>query len=66
MKKRWFKRTAERNTVGEEAIKQFKDVTGKAKIHILPQEQKADMVLNGLSDIDYQKEVIQRIIDITT
>ncbi|MEI8128025.1 MAG: hypothetical protein WCG95_00280 [bacterium] len=53
MKKRFFERAlTERKRTLEAAKLQFMNVTSKAKQHILPKEENADLILNGEADID--------------
>lgn len=56
IKTRWFERTASRGKVGKEAELQFADVTEKAKEHIIPTSNNANIILNGEANIDTIKQ----------
>lgn len=61
LKDRWYKRAASRGKTGLAADLQFKDVNKTAQQYIRPNMEIADVILNGIVDIDYIEIITDKI-----
>lgn len=61
LKERWYKRAASRGKTGLAADLQFRDVNKTAQEYIRPAMKIADVVINGLVDIDYIEIITDKI-----
>jgi len=61
LKDRWYKRAASRGKTGIAADLQFKDVNVTAQDYIRPTMMSADVVINGLVDVDYIEVITDKI-----
>lgn len=61
LKDRWYKRASSRGKVGLAADLQFSDVNKTAQEHIRPAMKIADIIINGLVDVDYIEVVTNKI-----
>lgn len=61
LKDRWYKRAASRGKTGLAADLQFRDVNKTAQEYIRPAMKMADVIINGLVDIDYIEVITDRI-----
>lgn len=64
IKERWFARAISRGKTGHAAEHQFNDVNSTAQIYIRPTMQKADIIINGLTNAEYIEEITTRIINV--
>lgn len=64
LKDRWYKRAASRGKTGLAADLQFRDVNKTAQEYIRPAMKIADVILNGLVDIDYIQVITDKIFNI--
>ena len=64
IKERWFARAISRWKTGHAAEHQFNDVNSTAQIYIRPTMQKADIIINGLTNAEYIEEITTRIINV--
>ena len=60
-KDRFYKRTAERN-LGDSADEVYENASSKAKIHIHPTAETADIILTGEADRERYKQFINRVL----
>lgn len=61
LKERWYKRAKSRGKTGLAADLQFKDVNQTAQKYIRPAMQEADVIINGLVEIDYIEVITDKI-----
>lgn len=61
LKDRWYKRAASRGKTGLAADLQFRDVNKTAQEYIRPAMKIADVIINGLVDIDYIEIITDKI-----
>ncbi len=61
LKDRWYKRAASRGKTGLAADLQFKDVNKTAQEYIRPAMKVADVIINGLVEIDYIEIITDKI-----
>lgn len=61
LKDRWYRRAASRGKTGLAADLQFRDVNKTAQEYIRPAMKEADVVINGLVDIDYIEVITDKI-----
>ena len=61
LKDRWYKRAATRGKTGLAADLQFKDVNVTAQDYIRPSMMEADVVINGLVEVDYIEIITDKI-----
>ena len=61
LKDRWYKRAASRGKTGIAADLQFKDVNVTAQDYIRPSMMEADVVINGLVEVDYIEVITDKI-----
>lgn len=61
LKERWYKRAASRGKTGLAADLQFRDVNKTAQEYIRPAMKIADVIINGLVEIDYIEIITDRI-----
>lgn len=61
LKDRWYKRAATRGKTGLAADMQFRDVNNTAQEYIRPAMEIADVIINGLVEIDYIEVITDRI-----
>lgn len=61
LKDRWYKRAASRGKIGLAADLQFRDVNKTAQEYIRPAMKIADVVINGLVEIDYIEIITDKI-----
>lgn len=61
LKDRWYKRAISRGKTGLAADLQFRDVNKTAQEYIRPAMKIADVVINGLVDVDYIEVITDRI-----
>ena len=61
LKDRWYKRAASRGKTGLAADMQFKDVNKTAQRYIRPNMEIADVIINGLVNIDYIETITDKI-----
>lgn len=61
LKDRWYKRAASRGKTGLAADLQFRDVNKTAQEYIRPAMKIADVVINGLVEIDYIEVITDKI-----
>ena len=61
LKDRWYKRAASRGKTGLAADLQFRDVNKTAQEYIRPTMKVADVVINGLVEIDYIQVITDKI-----
>lgn len=61
LKDRWYKRATSRGKIGLAADLQFRDVNKTAQEFIRPAMKIADVVINGLVDIDYIEIITDKI-----
>lgn len=61
LKDRWYKRAASRGKTGLAADLQFRDVNKTAQEYIRPAMKIADVVINGLVEIDYIEIITDKI-----
>ena len=60
-KDRFYKRAAERN-LGDSADEVYENASSKAKIHIHPTAETADIILTGEADRERYKQFINRVL----
>lgn len=63
-KDRWFARAEKRNIVGDAAEKVFNNVVDKAKIHIKPTAQNADIIINGEAQRQDYKDIVAKFLNV--
>jgi len=63
LKQRWYSRAASRGKTGLAADLQFNDVNKTAQEYIRPTMKVADVVINGLVEIDYIEIITDKIFD---
>lgn len=61
IKNRWYKRAESRGKTGTAADMQFNDVNKTAQEYIRPSMEIADVILNGMVEIDYIETITKRI-----
>ena len=61
LKDRWYKRAESRGKTGDAADKQFKDVNETAQKYIRPAMMDADVVINGMVEVDYIEVITDKI-----
>lgn len=61
LKDRWYKRAASRGKTGIAADLQFRDVNKTAQEYIRPSMKEADVIINGLVEIDYIEVITDKI-----
>jgi len=61
LKDRWYKRAISRGKTGLAADLQFRDVNKTAQEYIRPTMKIADVVINGLVDVDYIETITDKI-----
>ena len=61
LKDRWYKRAAIRGKTGLAADMQFRDVNNTAQEHIRPAMKIADVIINGMVEIDYIEIITDKI-----
>ena len=61
LKDRWYKRAATRGKVGVAADMQFRDVNKTAQDYIRPAMKVADVIINGLVDVEYIEIITDKI-----
>jgi uridine kinase len=61
IKNRWYRRAESRGKTGAAADMQFKDVNKTAQEHIRPAMNTADVILNGMVEIDYIETITKKI-----
>lgn len=61
LKERWYKRAATRGKTGAAADMQFSDVNKTAQQYIRPTMEIADVIINGLVEIDYIEIITDKI-----
>ena len=61
LKERWYSRASSRGKVGLAADMQFRDVNNTAQEHIRPAMKIADIIINGLVDVDYIEVITNKI-----
>lgn len=61
LKDRWYKRAESRGKTGLAADLQFRDVNKTAQEYIRPAMKIADVIINGLVDVDYIEVITDRI-----
>lgn len=61
LKERWYKRAISRGKTGLAADLQFRDVNKTAQEYIRPAMKIADVIINGLVDIDYIEIITDKI-----
>lgn len=61
LKDRWYKRAASRGKTGLAADLQFRDVNKTAQEYIRPAMKIADVIINGLVEIDYIEVITDKI-----
>lgn len=61
LKDRWYKRAISRGKTGLAADLQFRDVNKTAQEYIRPAMKMADVIINGLVDIDYIEIITDKI-----
>ena len=61
LKDRWYKRAAVRGKTGLAADLQFKDVNNTAQEYIRPAMKIADVIINGMVEIDYIEVITDKI-----
>ena len=61
LKDRWYKRAESRGKTGLAADLQFRDVNKTAQEFIRPAMKVADVIINGLVDIDYIEIITDKI-----
>lgn len=62
LKERWYRRAASRGKTGLAADLQFRDVNKTAQEYIRPAMKEADVILNGLVNIDYIEIITDKIL----
>ena len=63
LKDRWYKRAASRGKTGLAADLQFRDVNKTAQEYIRPSMKIADVVINGMVEIDYIEVITDKILN---
>lgn len=63
LKDRWYKRAESRGKTGLAADLQFRDVNKTAQEYIRPAMKMADVIINGLVDVDYIEVITDKIFD---
>lgn len=61
LKDRWYKRAISRGKTGLAADLQFRDVNKTAQEYIRPTMKMADVIINGLVDVDYIEVITDKI-----
>lgn len=61
LRERWYKRAASRGKTGLAADMQFRDVNKTAQQYIRPAMKVADVIINGMVEIDYIEIITDRI-----
>lgn len=61
IKKRWYRRAESRGKTGAAADMQFNNVNNAAKTYIRPSMEIADVILNGMVEIDYIEVITKKI-----
>lgn len=61
LKNRWYKRAATRGKTGAAADMQFKDVNKTAQDYVRPTMEIADVIINGMVEIDYIEVITEKI-----
>lgn len=61
LKERWYRRAASRGKTGLAADLQFRDVNKTAQEYIRPTMKMADVIINGLVEVDYIEVITERI-----
>ncbi len=61
LKDRWYKRAATRGKVGIAADLQFRDVNKTAQEYIRPAMKEADVIINGLVEVNYIEIITDKI-----
>ena len=61
LKDRWYARAATRGKVGIAADMQFRDVNRTAQEYIRPAMKEADVIINGLVEVDYIEVITDKI-----
>ena len=63
IKERWYKRVASRGKTGLAADLQFRDVNKTAQEYIRPAMKIADVIINGMVEIDYIEVITDKILN---
>lgn len=61
LKERWYKRAASRGKTGLAADLQFRDVNKTAQEYIRPTMEIADVIINGMVEVDYIEVITDKI-----
>lgn len=64
IRERWYKRAASRGKTGLAADLQFRDVNKTAQEYIRPAMKIADVIINGMVEIDYIETITDRIFNV--
>ena len=61
LKRRWYKRAESRGKTGVAADMQFRDVNKTAQMYIRPAMKIADVIINGMVEVDYIEIITDKI-----